>query len=264
MTVTPPPPSPVPPVGGSRRPEPSGQSSNGLATAGFVLSLIGLLLCWIPIVNFLGILLGVLGVVLAGVGLAASKKRGAGKGLAIVGVVLGILAVVFAFMINAAAVDAIDDAVDDAVSNDVESSDGSDGTSRDRPVPLGTPITGGDWTVTVNSVGTVAQDSIGQSPAAGKVLLSVNVTAAYNGDDPQGSTPWASVKFVGPDGASVDSTNGSSLFVAENEFDQLTTLYPGASTTGDQLLEVPADTWQQGVLAVSPDLVEADTFVAVQ
>lgn len=87
--------------------------SNGMATAGFVLGLLGLLICWIPIVNILGIVLGLLGAVLAAVGLAKSQKVGTGKGLAIAGMILGVLAVLFAILINVAFSKAVDDAFDD-------------------------------------------------------------------------------------------------------------------------------------------------------
>jgi len=260
--------APVPPKG-----------SNGLATAGFVLGLLGLLGSWIPVLNVVGIILGVIGVVLAGVGLAKSKKVNAGKGLAIAGIVLGALAVIFAVLINAVFVSAVDEAIDETTSTkveapsdsgnedasvDEESSDAELGTTRDHPAPLGSAITGDDWTVKINSVKTVKADSMGQSPAAGSVLLAINMTATYNGDDEQGSTPWATVKFVSPDGTTVDSTGGSTLFIAENEFDSLKTVFNGASIKGDQLLEVPADTWQDGVLAVSPGMLSDDTFVAVK
>jgi hypothetical protein len=93
---------------------PAPKGSNGLATAGFVLGLLGLLGSWIPVLNIVGIILGVLGAVLAAVGLARSKKVSAGKGLAIAGLVMGVLAVIFAIAINAVFVDAVDDAIDDA------------------------------------------------------------------------------------------------------------------------------------------------------
>ena len=259
---------------------PPAKGSNGLATAGFVLGLLGLLGSWIPLLNILGIVLGILGVVLAGVGLAKSKKVNAGKGLAITGIILGTLAVIFAVLVNAVFVSAVDEAVDETTNTSVEapsqsgdkkgssddeaSSDAEVGTTRDNPAPLGSAITGDDWTVSINSVKTVAQDSMGQKPAAGSALISVNLTATYNGDDEQGSTPWATIKFVGTDGTTVDTTSGSTMFIAENEFDSLKTLYNGASVKGDQLLEVPADTWETGLLAVSPDMFSDDTFVAVK
>jgi hypothetical protein len=185
--------------------------------------------------------------------------------------------VVFAVLINAVFVSAVDEALDETTNTSVEAPSGSSdeagntgtsdaelGTTRENPAPLGSAITGDDWTVTINSVKTVKADSMGQTPAAGSVLLAINMTATYNGDDEQGSTPWATVKFVSPDGTTFDSTGGSTLFIAENEFDSLKTVFNGASVKGDQLLEVPADTWQDGVLAVSPGMLSDDTFVAVQ
>lgn len=264
------------PIHGQQPPTPA-KGSNGLATAGFVLGLLGLLGSWIPVLNILGILLGVLGVVLAGVGLAKSKKANAGKGLAIAGIVLGAVAVIFAILVNAVFVGAVDEAIDEttktsvkapktagkAVSSETRSSDTELGTTRDNPAPLGSEITGNDWSVTINAVKTVPMDSIGSEAAGDSVLLSVNMTATYTGDDEQGSTPWATVKFVSPDGTTVDSTSGSTLFLAENEFDSLKTVYNGASVEGDQLLEVPKN-WQNGVLAVSPDMLNNDTFLALR
>jgi hypothetical protein len=264
---------------GQHTPVPSAKGSNGLATAGFVLGLLGLLSSWIPVLNIVGIVLGVIGVVLAAVGLAKSKKVNAGRGLAIAGLVLGVLAVIIAVLINAVFVSAVDKAVDEttntsvdapsdsgdkAASDDEADSDAELGTTRDNPAPLGSAISGGDWTVTINSVKTISEDSIGQTPAAGSTLLAINMTATYKGDDEQGATPWANVKFVSADGTTIDSTGGSTLFMAENEFDSLKTVYNGASVKGDQLLEVPADSWQDGVLAVSPDMLSDDTFVAIK
>ena len=269
----------APHPGGSAPPPVKG--SNGIATAGFILALLGVLGSWIPVLNVLGILLGVVGVVLAAVGLAKSKKVDAGRGLALAGIVLGALAVVFAVLVNVVFVGAVDDAIDESTGTSVTSPGGDGGTSkksgshksgaadaglgatRGNPAPIGSTIKGGDWSVTVNSVTVVPSDSFGSKAASGSVLLSVNITATYSGDDEQGSTPWATVKFVAPDGTTVDSTSGSTLFIAENGFDSLATVYQGASVTGDQLLEVPAKNWQDGVLAVSPDMLSDDTFVAV-
>ena len=64
--------------------------SNGLGVAGFVTGLIGLVLCWVP---WFGMLLGLVGIVLSGIGISQGKKKGASTGLAIAGLVCGILAV---------------------------------------------------------------------------------------------------------------------------------------------------------------------------
>ncbi len=272
------------PLAGAAAPAPP-SGSNGLAIAGFVLGLLALLGSWVPVLNMLAIPLGLLGIVLAAVGLVKAKKVNAGKGLAIAGIVTGLLAIIVAIIVNVAFVGAVNDAVDEATDTSVTApdpnSDGGDGAddtgdedggstnsdvgaSRDNPAPLGSAISGGDWTVTINSVKTIAQDSLGQTAAKGSVLLLVNMTADYNGNDEQGATPWATISFVSADGKSIDSTDGSTFFVAEKEFDGRTDVYEGGSVTGDRIIEVPADSWQKGVLAVSPDILSDDTFIAVQ
>lgn len=254
------------------------KGSNGLAVAGFVLGLIGLLMSWIPVVNFLGILLGGIGLVLAVIGLVQAKKRNAGKGLAIAGIVLGGLAIIIAIVVNVAVVNAVDSALKDVTdtsvdtsgaSSDESSGDGSKsgddvGTSRDNPAPLGSSVSGGDWTVTINSVTTAEEDSIGQKPQAGSALLVINLTATYDGDDPQGESAWATVKYVDPTGKAHDTTSGSTYFMEDDAFDSLTKVYEGSSITGEQMIEIPADNWKDGVLAVSPAMLSDDTFVAVK
>jgi hypothetical protein len=64
---------------------------NGMGVAGFVTGLLGLLLFWIPV---LGIVLALLGVCLGGAGISSGKRRGASTGLAIAGLVLGLVALI--------------------------------------------------------------------------------------------------------------------------------------------------------------------------
>ena len=72
---------------------------NGLGVAGFVTGLLGLIFCWVPV---LGIVLALLGVIMGGVGIATGKKKGAPVGLAIAGLVLGIIALIPAIIIISA------------------------------------------------------------------------------------------------------------------------------------------------------------------
>ncbi|WP_448625863.1 hypothetical protein [Geodermatophilus sp. URMC 64] len=97
---TPPPPqgyAPQPTQGyAAPAPQPYGYApapqapGNGLGVAGFVTGLVGLVLCWVP---WFGMVLGLVGVVLGGIGISQGKKKGAPTGLAIAGLVCGILAV---------------------------------------------------------------------------------------------------------------------------------------------------------------------------
>lgn len=77
--------------------------------------------------------------------------------------------------------------------------------------------------------------------------------------------PWSTIEYVTVDGNTMSSTDDDALMVmAPDELDTLTTLYEGASVTGNELLAVPADTASEGVLAVSPSAFGDKVFVAVQ
>src|SRR5262249_43220176 len=86
----------------------------GLAITGLVLGIVGFVLSFIPCIGpILGAILGLLGALFSGIGLAnANKAGGQGKGMAIAGLVLSILALVWApiywFMFVKAASEAAD------------------------------------------------------------------------------------------------------------------------------------------------------------
>ena len=75
------------PVYGYRPPAPT----NGIGIGGFVCGLLGLLLFFIP---FLGLILAIAGIAMSGVGMSAGRREGSNTGLAIAGLVLGIIALV--------------------------------------------------------------------------------------------------------------------------------------------------------------------------
>jgi hypothetical protein len=62
---------------------PSSGSGNGLATAGFVCALCGL-------IPFVGLVMAILGIVLSSLGLREAGRSGNGRGLAIAGLIIGI------------------------------------------------------------------------------------------------------------------------------------------------------------------------------
>lgn len=65
--------------------------SNGVGTAGFVLALIALLLCWAPFLNWL---LWLLGLILSGVGVTKQPR-----GLAIAGLAISLLGLIIILFI---------------------------------------------------------------------------------------------------------------------------------------------------------------------
>ncbi len=68
------------------------KESNGMATAGFVLALLTVFFGWIP---FIGWTTWLLGLIFSAVGLSKANKIGVGKGLAIAGLIISLIGVVF-------------------------------------------------------------------------------------------------------------------------------------------------------------------------
>ncbi|MCY4492899.1 MAG: hypothetical protein OXB92_03450 [Acidimicrobiaceae bacterium] len=69
-----------------------------MGIAGFVVALVGLLFCWLPVG---GVVIAVIGVTLSAVGLRASRKYYAPhKGLSIAGLVIGVIALIIAIYIT--------------------------------------------------------------------------------------------------------------------------------------------------------------------
>ncbi|HUJ59104.1 MAG TPA: type II secretion system protein GspG [Kofleriaceae bacterium] len=64
------------------------RQGNGLAVAGMVCGIIGVVICWIP---FFGWALALLGLIFGALGVSKSKKTGVGGGMAMSGVILGII-----------------------------------------------------------------------------------------------------------------------------------------------------------------------------
>ena len=77
---------------------PPQQQGNGFAVAGMVLGILAVLFAFIPFLGVVfGVLLGVLGAIFGGLGIARAGQPGrGGRGMAIAGLVLGIIGLVLA------------------------------------------------------------------------------------------------------------------------------------------------------------------------
>lgn len=140
--------------------------------------------------------------------------------------------------------------------------------TRENPYPIGSAITQGDWTLTINSVSldataAMADANLFNQPAPeGSTFIMINVTATYNGTKADGDYPFISVEYVTAGGNTINSTD--TLAVAPEFFDMSKALYEGASTTGNIALAVPTAEIADGTLAVRPHMLGDKVFVAVQ
>lgn len=84
------------------------QNSNGLAIASLILGIVGLALAWIPIINYVAMVLGLIALVLGGIGIFKSHRM-----MSIAGGVLGLVAIVASFAVYAAFVNSVNTAVEE-------------------------------------------------------------------------------------------------------------------------------------------------------
>ncbi|MFT0848009.1 DUF4352 domain-containing protein [Actinomycetaceae bacterium L2_0104] len=139
--------------------------------------------------------------------------------------------------------------------------------TRTNPFPVGTVITDGDWQLTVNGVNLdadelVSAENMFNEPAPeGQKYILVNITLTYNGDNPEGEIPMDTIEYVTAEGNTINSFD--TLAVAPEAFDSLTTLYQGASTTGNVVFAVPADSADFGTLAIRVSMFGDKVFNAV-
>lgn len=276
----------------------SGPGRNVLGLIALIAAILGTIFACIPGALIVGWVLLPIAFVLALVSLfLRGRKRGAGIAGLIVSVVGTVIGVVVFFAVVADSVDeafsedttvsepeegagdAEDAGSEDAGSEDAGSEDagseesaaeddGAEQGTRANPYSPGAEISSSDWAVTVNSVdldatdAVLAENELNEAPDEGHTYILVDITVQYTGDDPEGSMPMTSVAYVSPEGNTFDGTDMTAA--APNSFDSMSTLYEGASTTGNIALQVPADGVEDGTLKVSPGMLADDVFVAVE
>lgn len=250
------------------------KEKNVLGIVAFIVAIVGFIFACIPGALIVGWILLPIAFILA---IIALFLKGSSKKFALIGLIISVVGtIVGAVVFTAVVANAFDDAFSggdttvtapESQTEETEKTDDKPGT-RANPYPIGSAITQGDWTVTINSVNLDATDELLQdnmfndAPDAGSVYILVNMTATYNGTDPDGDSAWARVNYITVDGNTIDGT--SKFISAPEPFDSLSTLYEGASITGNQALQVPADTASDGVLAVNPTFLGDKVFVAVK
>lgn len=72
------------------------EPKNSFAIAALVCGILGIVGAWIPVVNYFTLVLAILGIVFGVKGMKIAKQTGTGKGLAVAGLVCGIVSTAFA------------------------------------------------------------------------------------------------------------------------------------------------------------------------
>lgn len=269
----------------------AGPSRNVPGLIALITAIIGAIFACVPGALIVGWVLLPIAFILSLVALfQQGKKRGTAVTaliLSVVGTVIGVI-VFFAVVVDAfndsfnedSTVSAPEDDDEEAATADQDAeapaedepaesagSEDAEQGSRANPYALGAEISSSDWTVSVNSVdldataAVEAENPMNESPEEGHTYILADVTAQYDGDDAEGSTPMLSVAYVSPEGNTFNSHDRT--VVAPESLDSLSTLYEGASTSGNIALHVPTEGLEDGVLSVDPSLFSDTVFVAV-
>lgn len=212
-------------------------------------------------------------------GIVALFLKNTGKVAAIIAILLSIVgtivaACMFIYVVSKDVVDSYTGG-ETVVSNGSGASGGAakggtkgEGSSREKPLPIGSTIQNDDWEITVNSVDLNADSKLkahskyNDAAADGNVQILVNMTYKYKGSKSEGEHLFPRVDYVTASGNSI-SWSKKYLRVPE-QFDVSQTLYNGASATGNIAFEVPKADVDKGTLAVTPGFTGEKKFFAVK
>lgn len=151
------------------------EKKSGLATAAMVLGIIAIVGSWIPFVNIVSIILGVLAFIFGIIPLL--KKKSTGK--AVTGVVLGALAVIIGIYMTSAATESIDD----AINSDTEVVGSAESDSEKTTYKVGDVIKFDDKQVTVTDLQRNWNSGNEYSqPDSGNEFVNVKVSIENNSD----------------------------------------------------------------------------------
>ena len=159
-----------------------------------------------------------------------------------------------------------EDTEDTDEADEPEQQAGGTAGTREDPLPLGTPIEGGDWVVTVNEVTPDATDAVmaanqfNDAPAEGTQYLLADVTVEYTGDESEMIMLGTGFAFVTATGETIDT--GDAFVVGPDELDTAQELYNGGTAQGNVVLQVPEGA--DGLLRVTTGIFGGEkTFVAL-
>ncbi|MGA0567254.1 DUF4352 domain-containing protein [Rathayibacter sp. KR2-224] len=198
--------------------------------------------------------------------------KGKGKALALTGLIISIVGTIVGFVVFFAVVAGALGGTDSSVaepkssgaassSSKADAGSGKVGT-RNNPAPIGSQITGGDYSVTVNSVNLNGADAVTQAnqfndqPEAGSTYALINLTVTYSGKD-SGDTSLVGVSYVTSKGNVINTFDH--LVVPPDPSFSGQELYAGATVTGNIVIQVPVG--DDGLLRIRPGVLSDEIFV---
>lgn len=218
---------------------------NGLGTAGFVLGLIGLLFSFVPLIGVIAWPLVLLGLVLAGIGLARARAgRATNKGLAIAGLVCASLGLAVCVLYTAAFSSAVGNAptpppLAAPAGPGITTADQAGGSAPARVARIGEQVQDGAFAFTVTGVETTETLGSGflTSEAEGRYVL-VHVTVTNIGTE-AATFSDANQTLLDADRREFSADSGTAVMYVPDSKAFLNQINPGNSVDGVLVFDVP-------------------------
>ncbi|WP_432249219.1 DUF4190 domain-containing protein [Streptomyces sanyensis] len=231
------------------------QARNGLGTTALVLGIIGLLIAFVPLLFWLGGILGLLALIFGLVGLGRAKRGEAtNKGVAVAGTVLAALTLVASVFMGIVTVMAVDEAVDEinkaveagapkeATAAAEEPADATGGTEGEAPAVDETLAAGDsviyddDVTVTVSAPKAYSPSEFAIGHTSGNKAYQVTVVIENAGTEKFDSTLTTADARAGKEGVEAEQIFDDTV---GGGFDG--TIAPGKKATVVYAFDAPAD-----------------------
>lgn len=213
-----------------------GPTKNGLATAGFVLGLLGLIFSFIPVIGVIAWPLVILGFIFAVIGFMRVRKGAPNKGLSIAGIVCSVIGLVVCIFQAAVFTAVVNEAANSGSPNAVNQDAGQPGAG------IGEPVSDGMFEFTVTEVEDGMQhvgDGITRMDAQGQWVI-VHVTVRNTGDESR-NLSMSVQKLHDTQGRAFEASSGEALMALPNSEAFVNNINPGNSAEAQLLFDVPED-----------------------
>jgi hypothetical protein len=248
------------------------RQTNVLGVVALCVAGIGFIFACIPGALVVGWVLLPIGFILA---IVALFLKGKGKALALTALIVSVVGTVVGFVVFFAVVansfteafggtgsSVTQPSSSSAAKSPKTESGSSQVGSRGNPAAVGAQIKSNDYTITINSVNlndtdaVMAANEFNDQPDSGTAYALINATVTYTGKD-TGNTSFIDIAYVTASGNVINSYD--KLVVGPDPELGGQELYPGASATGNLVLQVPIG--DDGLIRVRPGVIADELFV---